>query len=1048
MKRRRLSEIKSRSYKSILLFGLLFTFLFHGLNAQQSLVFNEGFVAFRNAIDLFEKEKYSPAQIYFEKAMEDITDKQSEIYIDAEYYRALCAVELFHANADKLLKDFLEHHPESNYQTEAKFNLAKFQFRKKRYEEALKFLANIDVQDLNEIEQAEYYFKKGYSYFELEDFQNAANAFYEIKDTDNEYVSAARYYYAHISYQDKKYETAASNFMKIQNDPQFGPLVPYYLCQIYYLQAKYEELVAYAPPVLDSAPPSRENEIRKLIGNSHYEMGNYEEALSFLEAYLNKASGTSNDYYQLGYANFQLKNYEKAIIYLQKSIASNDTISQTAYYFIGESNIKLGNKKAAKDAFRSAYRIDADEGIKEDALFNYAKTAYELASHPYDNAILAFEEYIEAYPNSTKIEDAYSYLLGVYYTTKNYKEALASLDRIKDKNIRLLEAKQRIAHYRAIELFRENNFIEAIGLFRISRENNYDPGLYASSLFWIGEAYYQLKDYDNAIDALSEYLASSGARRSADYAKAYYSSAYANFEKGKYSSAAFWFREYVENANSQNKGLINDALLRTGDAYFIQKDYRNAIEYYDKAAEMKMINQDYALLQSSICNGVLGAYPKKIEKLNELIAADPASVYADDALAELGKTYLILNKEESAKVQYEKLIQDYPQSNYLAEAQLKLGLIYFNQKQDELALASFDKVVKDYPNTDNAKEALDKIRQIFIDKGDAEAFENYIAGVPFADISKSKLDSTSYLIAENNYLAGECEKATTSLSNYLSRYPQGLFATKAHYYRAECERKANFEQEAAIDYAYVVRNRPNPYVEKSLVQLAYLYKSTNELDSAISSYELLHQIAQNPKNKEMADLALMQLYFAKDDYQKADDYAKAVLAKEGASVEVFEAAAMIVAKSEYEQERFNEAKEYLDTLSTFNSKIGAEAKYMLARIYYLEGDYTSSDSMVYKLVDQVPSQAYWIAKGFILLADNFISKGDYYNARITFQSVIDNAEDKEIVEIAKEKLAILRQAEELNETNETAPIEIIMEEENIKNESIFEDDNEEGGSNE
>ncbi|MGB1242892.1 MAG: tetratricopeptide repeat protein, partial [Chitinophagales bacterium] len=48
----------------------------------------------------------------------------------------------------------------------------------------------------------------------------------------------------------------------------------------------------------------------------------------------------------------------------------------------------------------------------------------------------------------------------------------------------------------------------------------------------------------------------------------------------------FWFREYVDNAKPENKGLINDALLRIGDAYFIQKDYRNSIDYYDKAAKL------------------------------------------------------------------------------------------------------------------------------------------------------------------------------------------------------------------------------------------------------------------------------------------------------------------------------------------------------------------------------------------------------------------------------------------------------------------------------
>lgn len=1009
--------------------------------AQLSLVHQEGNANFRNALDLYGKEKFLPAQKYFEKSIQEITDVHSEVRIDAEYYRALCAVELFHSNASSMLKRFIEEHPESSHIVEAYFNLAKFQFRKKRYEDVLDYLGSIDVLDLSENQRAEYYFKRGYSHFELDEFDDAAKYFYEIKDTDNPYVSAARYYYAHISYHKGNYSVALENFNKIANDPQFGPLVPYYLTQIYYLQKKYDLLLAYAPAVLDSAPPKRENEIRKLIGNAYYEKGEYKNALSYLEKHLERNTGSISDYYQLGYAHYKTKNYTQGIKYLQKSILDNDTIAQNAFYYIGESNIKSGNKNAAKDAFRNAYRIEIDKDIQEDALFNYAKTAYELASHPYDNAILAFEEYINKYPNSTKLSDAYEYLLGVYYTTKNYKEALLSIDRIKDQNRKLLEAKQRIAHYRAVELYREENFKEAIKLFEISRQNNYDRKLYASSLYWKAEAYHSIKDYDNANNSFSEFLASGGAISLPFYEKAYYSLAYTSYEQKKYKSSIFWFREYVDKAKPESKGLINDALLRVGDAYFIQKDYRNAIEYYDKAAEIKAGNMDYALLQSAIASGVLGNYTEKAEKLEAISNNKKNSVYKDDAIFELGKTYLVLNKELDALAFYNKLINDYPQSSYLAEAYLKVGLINFNQSNDDIALASFDKVVKDFSSTRQAREALDKIRKIFIDKADAEGFENYINGVPFADISKSKLDSTSYVIAENNYLDGKCEKATRDFTNYLTRYPNGIFGLNAHYYRAECESKSDFDQEAILDYQFVTKQPANKFSEKALVQLGRLYWKTNQIDSAKTAYKQLLSSAQSQKNLDMAERALMDLYFEEKNYDEASKYAQNIIKSNTLDRNLYLQANMIMAKSAYGKEDYEGALGYLDSLSSFNNPIGAESKYLIARIYYLQGAYLKSDTVIYKIVNQVPSSSYWIAKGFILLADNFVSKEDYYNARVTFQNVIDNAENEELISIAKEKLAILKQAEELSETNETAPIEIIMDEENVKNEAIFDLEN-------
>ncbi len=1018
------------------LLGVFLCVTTNSARAQFTLNHTDGNVDFRNALELFNKEKYVPAQEYFGKSIQQIEDVHSEIRIDAEYYYAICAIELFHDNASSLLKAFIENHPESNHIIEARFNLAKFLFRKKKHEDVIDYLKAIDPLDLESEEVSEYYFKLGYSHFQLDEFDEASKYFYEIKDTDNPYVAAARYYYAHIAYHQGKYETAASNFQKIEKDQNFGPLVPYYLTQIYYLQKKYKKVIEYAPSVLDSAPPKRESEIRKLIGNSHYELGEYEQSVSYLEEYLKSNAGSNEDYYQLGYAYYSAQKNEAAKTYLQKAISSNDTMNQNAYYYIGELNIRLDDKRAAKDAFRSAYKLGVDEELTEDALFNYAKTAYELSSHPYDNAILAFEEYINTYPNSSKLSDAYEYLLGVYYTTKNYKEALKSIDRIKDKSIELLEAKQRIAHYRGVELFRSGDFKGAIEHFNLSRSNFYDPKLYATSLFWRGEAFYNLGDYQNADDSYSNFLATNGALMLPFYSRAYYSLAYANYEMKKYKSAIFWFREYLDNPESGAKGLENDALLRIGDSYFIQKEYRSAIEYYDRSADLGVKNSDYALMQSAISSGVLGSYQDKALKLARL-SENKSSLYADDALFELGKVLLIMEKQNDALASFTQLVQDYPKSSFLAEAYLKIGLIQFNDNQDEIALSYFDKVIKEYPSSSQSKEALDKVRKIFIDKSDAQGFEDYINGVPFADISKGKLDSTAYVIAENNYLSGNCEKATRDLSNYLNRYPEGIFSLNAHFYRAECEAKSSFDQEAIMDYKYVTEQATNKFTEKSWVQLAKLYQRNQQLSNAIQAYQNLYDIAQRSQNKDLAEKQLMLLHFENEQFEEATSYAKVILEKEQTDAELIEQSKVIIAKSAFESENYDSAIVYLDSLADRTTAFGAEAKYMLARIYYLKGDYNKSDTLIYRIVDQVPSQSYWIAKGFILLADNFVSRGDYYNARITFQSVIDNSDDKDLVEIAKEKLEILKGTEELNESNETAPIEIIMDEENVKNDRIF-----------
>ena len=94
--------------------------------------------------------------------------------------------------------------------------------------------------------------------------------------------------------------------------------------------------------------------------------------------------------------------------------------------------------------------------------------------------------------------------------------------------------------------------------------------------------------------------------------------------------------------------------------------------------------------------------------------------------------------------------------------------------------------------------------------------------------------------------------------------------------------------------------------------------------------------------------------------------------------------------------------------------------------------------MVYKLVNQVPSYPKWIGKAFILLADNFLAQDDAFNAKVTLQSVIDNADDEELIQIAKEKLNIIikTEKEEQSKERKKAP-EIELIENDSKDEKLF-----------
>ena len=142
----------------------------------------------------------------------------------------------------------------------------------------------------------------------------------------------------------------------------------------------------------------------------------------------------------MGCCYFKTDETEKAISLFSRVATKRDSLTQTAYYHMAEAFLKLDQKDYARNAFEEASKLDFDQEIKRNSLFNYAKLAYELSYNPYDESINAFQDFINNYPNTPDAEEAYEFLLKVYLTTKNYEDALNSMEKMDNKDPRMQKA--------------------------------------------------------------------------------------------------------------------------------------------------------------------------------------------------------------------------------------------------------------------------------------------------------------------------------------------------------------------------------------------------------------------------------------------------------------------------------------------------------------------------------------------------------------------------------------------------------------------------------
>jgi TolA-binding protein len=997
---------------------LLMTGSLYPVCAQKTAIYDMPDAEFRDAQELFNKEKFGAAEQKFLNVVKATKGQISELSAQSEYYAAMCALELFNSDAEYLVVQYIRNHPEHTRVYNAWYQLARFQFRNKKYTEAMSTFEKVDQYKLNDDEKNEYNFKNGYCAFMLGDYEKAKKSFFEVKDKESKYAAGAIYYFAHIAYSEKNYETALKSFKRITNDEVYGRFAPYYITQIYYMQGKYDELLQVAPALLDSATSKRAPEIAHMIGDAYYKTQRYGDAIPYMEMYMDKNAGnaTRDDFYVMGYSYYQTNDPDNAIIWFRKvNTDPADSLSQATLYQIGDCNLQNGEKIAALNYFNMAYKLGIDPVISENALFNYSKLAYETSYNPYNEAINSFQKYINEYPASTHLDEAYEYLSNLYISTRNYKDALQSLENIKKRDAKLNSAYQKVSYFRGVELFTNSAFNDAILHFNKSLKVPMDQGITAQATYWRGEAYYRQEAWDSALVNYQKFLRSPGAFGLPEFNLANYNAGYCWFKKKDYASALTAFRKFLGGVKNENENIVNDANLRAGDCFFMTKDYNSAIDFYDKSIAMKLNDNDYALYQKALAYGPLGKFENKAAVLAELAQKFPNSNYADDALYEAADTWQNLGKNDKAVELYNNLMRDYPDCAFISKAMLGLGLIYWNEGKDDLAMNTLKEVVTKYRGTPEARSALEPLKNIYVEANRVNEFFDLLKDQG-QSVENLVQDSLTFFAAQNLYMKGQCDDAVRGFTNYINSFPEGQFAIDANFYRSECQYSAGNFDDALKGYEYVTLKPVTLYLESSLLKAAGINFEKKNYKAALDYYTRLSQTAEYKENVITAQTGIMRCNSLLLQYNEAIAGARQLLLTEKLSAELQTEAHITIARSALAIDSVSVAVAEFSTVSKMTkSELGAEAKWNLAYIQYILGNYEESEKAAFDLINQVPSYDYWIAKSFILLADDYVKLGNNRQAKYTLQSIIDNYEGADLVKQAQDKMNVILENEKQEE---------------------------------
>ncbi|MEO5682098.1 MAG: tetratricopeptide repeat protein [Chitinophagaceae bacterium] len=986
--------------------------------AQQTRFIADPQITLKEAKEYFQNGSYSLAyplfkdlNLYLREA--DRSDKAIS-YQEIKYYTIVCALKQNESAAADQAQTFINAEDNIARVQMMNFHLAEYYFRKKDFDRAIAGYEKTSIDHLSNREIADMKFHQGYAYFNLQRFDKAMPLLDEIrKNPKDPNYTDANYYYGFIAFNNGRFRDAQESFKITESDSRYEKVVPFYIATIMYNTGDKAKALEYAETRLKKGGQVYDAQLRQLIGHAYFEKGDYAKAQPYLENYSSSTKKLRReDTYELAYTYYQTANYTKAIEGFRQLSGKEDSLAQNAMYLLGDAYLKTNQKANARAAFSFCASNTSNVFQREVSRYNYAKLSYELGYQ--DVALTELKKFLADYPNSQYDTEAKELLVGVLANSNSYKDALTLVEGLKNPSDNVKKQYAKILYGRATELVNDGLLIGANELLdkALAAPNSQEVLPFIN--FWKGEIAYRLNKMDDATRYYFEYLKSGNVNGEVNPTNAKYNLGYAFLKRENYKQALTYFEQVAGSPAINASPIQQDAYVRSADCYYMSRDFTKALAMYDKVLGYSWPASDYALFQKSMVAGVKSG-AEKIKLLQTIERVYPASSLVPDANLEIATTYLSDEKFRESIPFLKKVTANTANESLKPKALLRLGIAYYNLNNNKEALAQYNTLLKQYPNSPEAEEGLDNAKVIYIEDGRSGEYVSFARGLGM-DISTSQEDSLAYAEAEVQFNNGSFSAALTRFDSYLTKFPEGKNAVDAWYYKSEIYYNQKNWAKAAEGYEAVSDRVPNKFGEKSLLQAARLnFFDLKNYDKAEKYFAKLKEFASNQENKLEAMRGLLRSQYELKKWTEATENSKDLLNQKGGSTDDKVLANMVLAKSAQAANQCDLAISYFRTAAGLNkSAYGAEARYEIASCQFEQGKMKDAEKSAFEVINKAGSYADWVTRAYLLLGDIYLKEKDYFNAKATFQSIVDNATVPAFKETAQRKLMQVTEEEKSN----------------------------------
>tara|TARA_R100001369_G_scaffold90240_1_gene128972 strand:+ start:294 stop:3317 length:3024 start_codon:yes stop_codon:yes gene_type:complete len=720
------------------------------------------------------------------------------------------------------------------------------------------------------------------------------------------------------------------------------------------------------------------------------------------------------------------------------------TKRNTAFLDVADYYFNNGKFTYARKWYDKVDELSIARSEKDRFNFNYGYSLYSTKSEKQAT------KYLNRVINSKEYGSQAKYYIGyMAYEGDDYDTANKYFDQVSDNE----KYKEKLSYYQADLNFKLGKFQKAISLAEEQLQNS--RGVEASELSKIiGESYFNLQKYTEAIPYLKAYEGKRGKWTNTDY----YQLGYAYYKQKDFDAAISEFNKIIDGDNS----VAQNAYYHLGESYINLDKKSEALNAFRNASQMDYdikIQEDAWLNYAKISYEIGNPYQSVPQVLSGYLDQYPETSYKEDIETLLIDSYITSSNYKEAiellkgknsfenKVAYQKVaflrgVELYNETQYNEALNLFTSSLREPRDPVFVAKATFWKAETDY-NLTNYNDALIGFKQF---DGLAEA-----SSLPENENLNYNLAYTYFKLKDYSSASTYFEKFIIKNSRdrlrrndaYL-RLADGYFVSSQYKKAINAYDKAIQINEIETDYAAFQKAMSQGYLGNSstkvselktfiegypksalrddaMYALANSYVKSNDTDKAMQMYDRLNSEYKRSAFTSKSLLRQGLVYYNENDNERALTKFKTV-AKDfpgsGEAVQAVSTARLIY----IDLGRVDDYAAWVRTLD-YVEVTDVELDnitYLAAEKPYLDNDTEKAIRQFNKYLNQFPNGIHAL-KSHFYLAQLYYKKDLFDNAQPHYKYAVD-ASKSEYTEQATVKLCEIY----LKRTNWSKAIPVLL----------------------